>query len=77
MDPASSSYNKYYKAHISAEGQTAVILFLDLVKERLHEVGEAFYDGTFFCVPSIFEQLFTISAIVGGHPLPLVHVLMT
>ncbi len=30
-----------------------------------------------FCVPSIFEQLFTISAIVGGHPLPLVHVLMT
>ncbi len=77
MDPAGSSYNYYFKAHVSAKGQTAVILFSDLVKEKLHEVGEAFYDGTFFCVLSIFEQLFTISGVVGSHPLPLVHVLMT
>ncbi len=76
-DPQATAYNQYFKGHVAADGQTAVILFSDLVRSKLHEVSEAFYDGTFFCVPSLYEQLFTISGVLRGQALPLIHVLMT
>ena len=35
------------------------------------------FDGTFYCVPRQFYQLWTIFVTVGRHSLPAIHCLMT
>ena len=35
------------------------------------------FDGTFYTVPKIFHQLFTIFSIHHGHAIPMIHILIT
>ena len=44
---------------------------------RLAEVQHAFYNATFFCVPVLFYQFFSIMALFRDKVLPVASVLMT
>ena len=72
QDPQSSSYNEHYKGTVSVGGEYAFIFFSDAMQSRLGQVTQGFYDGTFFVVPSLFEQLFTLVGMFGRHPLPMI-----
>ncbi len=77
LDQQASSYNKNFRGTVSAGGQFAFIFFSDFMMARLDQVTQSFYDGTFYVVPSLFEQLFTVVGMFGRHPLPMIHVIMT
>lgn len=76
-DPAGSRYNQHYKATVTEGDDLAVIFISSVILRRLVEVQDGFYDGTFFTVPLMFYQAFTIMGMFRNHCIPLIHILMT
>ena len=56
---------------------SAVIFISDLMMNKLVDAKKINYDATFFVVPKIFYQLFTIFFHHDGHSFPCIHVLMS
>lgn len=54
----------------------AVLFYVPEVLEKLKNCKIVHFDGTFFTVPRIFSQLFTLFINEKGHAVPAVHVLM-
>ena len=47
------------------------------MNEVLIGVEEIQFDGTFYTVPILFYQLWTVFASIGGHVIPCIHFLLT
>ena len=56
---------------------SAVIFFCDSMIENIRQAQSVAFDGTFWIVPSLFYQLFTIFIINGRHFSPAIFFLMT
>jgi hypothetical protein len=76
-DPAGHAFNENFKAAVSDGADLAVLFMSSIILPRLVNIRNVFYDGTFFCVPRMFYQCFTIMALFGDHCLPVIHVLMS
>ncbi len=72
-----SSYNTHYRASVTADNNMAIIFMSDFMITRASEVEQCFYDGTFFTVPTLFHQLFTLHGLFHTYCLPIAMVLMT
>ena len=73
-----SIYNRHYKKTIRKEdGSIAGIMFgnQELIDQYNNQLQIA-YDGTFFTVPKLFYQLFSLMFIIGNHFFPLFCILM-
>ncbi len=75
--PEAAAYRVNFQGMVTFEDQVAVVFCSNSMLERMPQVNECLYDGTFYVVPKLFYQLFTINGIIGEHSFPLVHVLMT
>ena len=76
-DTLAENYKQHFKGAVELGTELAIIFMSTVIIPRLAEVQHAFYDGTFFCVPVLFYQLFSILAVFGDKTLPVVSVLMT
>ncbi|KAI6657091.1 hypothetical protein LOD99_15877 [Oopsacas minuta] len=61
---------------ISSEG-FAALFWSDFMFESLKNTDAINFDATFFVVPKLFYQLFTIFLQEGHHALPAIHILMS
>ena len=69
-------YSHLYKAGVSVNGGSAVILASDFMLEKIKGAEQIQFGGTFFTVPRIFYQLFTIFITFNRHSIPAIHILM-
>ena len=76
-DTLAENYNQHFKGAVELGTERAIIFMSSVIIPRLAEVQHAFYDGTFFCVPVLFYQLFSILAVFRDKALPVASVLMT
>ena len=53
-----------------------VIFFSDKIYEIAADISNIQFDGTFYTVPKLFYQLWTIFFSVGKHVLPVIHCLL-
>ena len=65
------------KATITLDEKRAVIFFSEKIHSMMGDIYDIQFDGTFYVVPKIFYQLFTIFILIGTHALPAIHCLMT
>ena len=65
------------KATITLSDRIAVIFFSEKIHIMIGDISDIQFDGTFYVVPRIFYQLFTIFISIGTHTLPAIHCLMT
>ena len=72
-----SGLGMHFLDGVVSEGETALIFMTDKVKRTIPREAEIAWDGTFFVVPGIFQQLFTIFAKYGTYYFPIIHALMT
>jgi hypothetical protein len=70
-------YGFNFRAHVTHESQEAVIVVSEAAATRMHQIKEINFDGTFFCVPEPFYQLWSILGSYEGRLFPLIGVLMT
>ena len=70
--------SKNYKGAVELNGEKIAAAFAsDQLLPFFADSDMAFYDGTFFVVPKIFYQLFSISFKSDGHNFISLHFLMT
>ena len=72
-----TTFGNFHKRTVSLDGQTALIFFSDKIVDLMPQMNDIQFDGTFYCVPRQFYQLWTIFVSVGRHSLPAIHCLMT
>ena len=65
------------KATIKLDERIAIIFFSEKISTLMADIHDIQYDGTFYVVPKLFYQLFTIFLTVGRHSIPAIHCLMT
>ena len=65
------------KAIVVLGERIAVIFFSETIFEVLGDISDIQFDGTFYVVPRLFYQLFTIFLSIGRHSIPGIHCLMT
>ena len=66
----------YINEQKGSEGSYAVIFASDFMLQKMKDVEQIQFDETFYTVPSIFYQLFTIFITFHGHCIPVVNILM-
>ena len=71
-----TTFGKFHKRTVSLNGQTALIFFSDKIFDLMPQMNDIQFDGTFYCVPRQFYQLWTIFVSVGRYSLPTIHCLM-
>ena len=71
-----SPFVHLYRGSVSSEGSYAIIFASDFMLQKMKDVEQIQFDGTFYTVPSIFYQLFTILITFHGHCIPAMHILM-
>lgn len=76
-NPLAENYNQHFKGAVELGTELAIIFMSTVIIPRLAEVQHAFFDATFFCVPVLFYQFFSIMAVFGDKALPVASVLMT
>ncbi len=59
------------------DGEMALIFFTNMVFTLVSTMKHLAFDGTFFVVPKLFKQLFTIHTVIMDHSFPMIYVLMT
>ncbi len=59
------------------EDGAAGIYFNDEIKENISSSSQVAFDGTFWVVPALFYQLFTVFLVSGRNFIPAIHILMT
>ncbi len=59
------------------EGNVAVIFFTNRVSIHAPSMKHLSFDATFFTVPKLFRQLFTVHTLINDHSFPMIYVLMT
>ena len=64
------------KRSVNSGGEYAVIFASDFMLMKLKVANQIQFDATFYTVPSIFYQFFTIFISFHGHCIPAIHVLM-
>ena len=68
---------KHYKGFVEVDGEKIAVVFgSNLLIVELEGSDLVFYDGTFFVVPKIFKQMFSISFKADGHHNITLYVLM-
>ena len=72
-----SIYGTFYRCTVSINDHTAIIFFSDNIRTFLSQITNIQFDGTFYTVPVLFYQLWTIFLTVDRHTLPGIHCLMT
>ena len=72
-----TTFGKFHKSTVSVNDQTALIFFSDKMRELIPQIPDIQFDGTFYCVPKQFYQLWTIFVTVERHTLPAIHCLLT
>ncbi len=76
--PEADCFNMNFREVVrDAAGDIAIIFFSALLFPLMRRLKDLSFDGTFFTVPKIFYQLFTIMAVIDGHSFPLIFLLMT
>ena len=71
-----SPFVHLFKGSVNSGGAYAVIFASDFMLMKLKVADQIQFDATFYTVPSIFYQLFTIFISFHGHCIPAIHVLM-
>ena len=71
-----TAFGKFHKTTVSLNDQRALI-FSEKILDLIPQMNYIQFDGTFYCVPRQFYQLWTIFVTVGRHSLPAIHCLMT
>ena len=71
-----SPFTHLYRGTVNHDGAVAVILAADFMLMKTSNADIIQFDGTFYTVPSIFYQLFTIFVPFRGHCIPATYVLM-
>ena len=66
-----------FRATITLDERIAVIFFSEKIYNVIGDIINIQFDGTFYVVPRLFYQLFTIFLTIGRHTLPAIHCLMT
>ena len=72
-----TTFGKFHKSTVSVNDQTALIFFSDKMRELIPQIPDIQFDGTSYCVPKQFYQLWTIFVTVERHTLPAIHCLLT
>ena len=72
-----SGYDEFFLGSISVGTETAELFLPDKMREVLRLSSEISFDGTFFCCPMQFSQIFTIFAVFEGSNFPCCTALMT
>ena len=67
----------HLKAIVVLGERIAVIFFSETIFQVLGDISDIQFDGTFYVVPRLFYQLFTIFLSIGRHSIPGIHCLMT
>ena len=62
-----TTFGKFHKSTVSVNDQTALIFFSDIMRELITQIPDIQFDGTFYCVPKQFYQLWTIFVTVERH----------
>ncbi|KAG0708272.1 hypothetical protein GWK47_024037 [Chionoecetes opilio] len=62
-DPLAENYNQHFKGNVEHRTELAIIFMSTIIFPMLAEVQHAFYDATFFRVPVLFYQFFSIMAV--------------
>ncbi len=76
--PNAEHFNMNFREVVQDEsGDTAMIFFSALLFPLLSRLKDLSFDGTFFTVPKIFYQLFTIMCVIQGHSFPCFFILMS
>ena len=73
----SSGYEANLLGSVQVGDQLAVLFLPTAMKEVLSTCQEISFDGTFYCCPAQFSQIFTVFAVVGEYTFPCCTVLMT
>ena len=71
-----SRYSDIHRGNVNLGGSIGVI-FMSQKMMSIESCKEISFDGTFYTVPKIFYQLFTIFSIHHGHAIAMIHILMT
>ena len=71
-----SPFAHLYRGSVNHDGAVAVIFASDFMLMKMNNVDKIQFDGTFFTVPSIFYQLFTVFVSFHGHCIPAIYILM-
>ena len=76
---SNSSFSNFYRGSVAVPNNqgTAVIFISDSMLANLKLTKGVKFDATFYVVPKIFYQLFTIFTINDDNSFPCVHVLMS
>ena len=72
-----TSFGKFYKGSVSINQQSAHIFFSERMVEMISHFSDLQFDGTFYCVPKQFYQLWTVFVTIDRHNLPAINCLMT
>ena len=72
-----SRYSYMHKATVCVDNSVGTIFVSDKMILVAKSCKRICFDGTFYTVPKIFYQLFTIFCIQDEHTIPIIHVLMT
>ena len=72
-----TTFGKFHKSTVTINDQTALIFFSDKMMDLVSQAPDIQFDGTFYCVPKQFYQLWTIFVRVERHSLPAIHCLLT
>ena len=72
----SLKFGVHYKGHVQIGSDIGVISFSNKLTATLSEVEYIYFNGTFYTVPSQFDQLWTIFARLGPHVLPVINCLL-
>ena len=67
----------HYKFYVTSGNQIAVVFFSDEITDLLTEATNIQFDGTFYTVPILFYQLWTIFVSVGRYTIPAAPCLLT
>ena len=70
-------FSKVFRSMIISTEGYAAIFWSDRMFEYLKDCDYINFDGTFYVVPKLFYQLFSIFIQEGHHAMPTIHVLMS
>ena len=62
-----TNFSIHLKASIILDERIAVIFFSEKLYDILGDISDIQFDGTFYVVPRLFYQLFTIFLSIGKH----------
>ena len=72
----STNFALNFKAAIILDERIAVIFLSEKIHNMIGDICDIQFDGTFYIVPKLFYQLFTIFISIGTHTLPAIYCLI-